>query len=79
MFPSGEFLNVSHRTALFAVLAIPAVAVEKDQVVDSASLKDLLNAVELRHRGSLSAHLDRIHHAHADYPLCLCRALPNSV
>jgi hypothetical protein len=38
-------LHVVHRTALFAVLAIPAVPVEENEVVDRCPIELLLYAI----------------------------------
>jgi hypothetical protein len=46
---SSEPLHVFHRTALAAVLAIPAVPVEKNEVMDSGVVELLLDSIQLRH------------------------------
>lgn len=41
---SSELLHVLHRTALGAVLAIPAVPVEKNEVMNSGVIEGLLDS-----------------------------------
>jgi hypothetical protein len=54
-------LHVLHYTALFAVLAIPAVSVEKNEVVHFGLIELLFNSKELGHRGALAALFSGIH------------------
>jgi hypothetical protein len=48
------------------VLAIPAVPVEENEVVDSGLIESLLDAKELCHRGALSALVEGVHLANPD-------------
>ena len=45
---SSEPLHVLHRTALGAVLAIPAVPVEKNEVVNAGVIEGFFHSIELR-------------------------------
>ena len=42
---SSELLHVLHRTALAAVLAIPAVPVEKNEVVNQGVVDSLFDSI----------------------------------
>ena len=46
---SSEPLHVLHRTALGAVLAIPAVPVEKNEVMNSGVVECLFHSIKLRY------------------------------
>jgi len=61
------------------VLAIPAVPIEKNEVVDSGLVGGLFDAIEFHHRRSLSAHLDGIHRPNADLSRPLRFLLPPTV
>ena len=74
-----ELLHVFHRTALFAVLAIPAVPVEKNEVMDSGAIERLFNPVQLRHRGAFTAQLYGVHLSHFHLSLTLRFFLPPTV
>ncbi len=46
---SSEPLHVFHRTALGAVLAIPAVPVEKNEVMNSGLIERFFHSIEMRY------------------------------
>jgi hypothetical protein len=52
---SSELLHVINRTALGAVLAIPAVPVKKNQVMNSGVIERLLDSIKPGDRCPFSA------------------------
>jgi hypothetical protein len=58
------------------VLAVPAVPVEKNEVIDSGLIEPLFDAIKLRHGSPLSALLDRVYRSDPDCPRHLGFLLP---
>ena len=78
-FVFRELLHVPHCTALFAVLAIPAVPVEKNEVVDSGALESLYHSIQLRDRSVFATHLYGVHLSYFHLSLLLRFVLPPTV